>query len=141
MRLLIVFVLFATVEYTQVLFAEAHHYDTIGLLLPVVPLTLSTIISSFIYRKNVITGNFGNTLLKLFSVSIAGLVAARVLLFIRWYWFIAPEYRNVPNDMSIGLGFMLVFLIVDAVITFTSYLALICLVQAISRRHKHPFAK
>jgi hypothetical protein len=80
------------------------------------------LLSGLFYKKTISNGHFGWTYLKLISVSIIGHLTAKVFLFIQWYWFIAPEYRNVPGDMSEGLGWAIAYSIIGSIIILLSYL-------------------
>lgn len=120
MRLILIFLLFFLTEYVLRTFVDAYKYHSVGLFLEFLPLTLSTVVAGLIYKTEISTGPFGWTYLKLIGVSISGLITIKTFLFIQWYWFIAPEYRNVPGDMIEGLGFTLLFLIFGIIVILLS---------------------
>ncbi|HOZ87498.1 MAG TPA: hypothetical protein PL029_07060 [Bacteroidia bacterium] len=134
MRLFIIFILFFISEYFLRTFVDAYKYHSVGLFLEFLPLIIATVVSGLIYKKSITTGHFGWTYLKLIGVSIAGLVIVKAFLFIQWYWFIAPEYRNVPGDMTEGLGFTIVFLTFGTVVILLSYLFVMLTLKTLAKR-------
>lgn len=67
--------------------------------------------------------------LKLFGASLAGFIIAETILFYQWYWFIAPEYRNVPGDMAEGLGFTIFSGIIWTIFVAISYFVILRLIK------------
>ncbi len=134
MRLFSIFILFFITEYVLRTFVDAYKYHSVGLFLEFLPLILATIIAGLIYKTTVITGRFGWTYLKLAAVSIAGLIIVKTFLFIQWYWFIAPEYRDVPGDMSEGLGFTIVFLTFGTIVILLSYLFVMLSIKTLTKQ-------
>jgi hypothetical protein len=126
--------LFFITEYFLRTFVDAYKYHSVGLFLEFLPLVLSTVASGLIYKKSIATGPFGWTYLKLIAVSITGLLIVKAFLFIQWYWFIAPDYRNVPGDMSEGLGFTIVFLTFGTVVILLSYLLVMLTLKSVDKR-------
>lgn len=134
MRLFLIFILFFLTEYILRTFVDAYKYHSVGLFLEFLPLIVSTIIAGLIYKKSIVAGHFGWTYLKLIGVSLAGLIIVKAFLFIQWYWFIAPEYRNVPGDMTEGLGFTIVFLTFGTIVILISYLGVIPTIKYLSTK-------
>lgn len=134
MRLFIIFILFIAVEFIPQTFVNAYKYHTVGLFQAFMPLIITTIVSGLIFKQTIIDGHFGWTYLKLIGVSIAGLIIAKTTLFIRWYWFLSPQHRNLPGDMTEGLAFTLVFLIFGTLIVLISHLLVMSTIKSLSER-------
>ena len=134
MRLLIIFIFFFMTEYILRTFVDLYKYHSVGLFLEFLPLILASAAGGLIYRKSITTRHFGWTYLKLVGVSIAGLLSVKTFLFIQWYWFIAPEYRNVRGDMSEGLGFTIVFFTFGTIVILLSYLLVMLTLKAVDKR-------
>lgn len=134
MRLLIIFLLFFIPEYFLRTFVDAYKFHTVGLFLEFLPVIIATVAGGLIYKKAITSAHFGWTYLKLIGVSIAGLLIIKTFLFIQWYWFIAPEYRNVPGDMTEGLGFTIAFLTLGTVVILLSYLLVMLTLKSLAKR-------
>jgi len=131
MRHLIIFILFAVTGFVFPTFSYKNH--EVGLFLEFLPLLIPTAISGLVLKNKIATGHFGWTYLKLIGVSIAGLLTAKTILFIQWYWFIAPQYRNI-GDMSVGLAWTVLFLIISSVVIALFYLITVLTIKLISKR-------
>jgi hypothetical protein len=136
MRLLVIFIIFFITEYFLLTFVDAYKYHSVGLFLEFLPLILASAAGGLIYKKSITTKHFGWTYLKLVGVSIAGLLIVKTFLFIQWYWFIAPDYRNVPGDMTEGLGYTIVFLTFGTVVILFSYLIVMLTFKSLNKRTK-----
>lgn len=134
MRLLSIFILFFSIEYTLRTFVDSYKYHEVGPLLEILPLIVAVGISGVIYRKEILNNRSGWVRLKLISSSAGGFAIAKAALFIQWYWFIAPEYRSVPGDMSEGFGWTMLFTLVGTIIIALSYTIEILLMKAFVRR-------
>ena len=61
-------------------------------------------------------------------------MTAEVILFYQWYWVTHPEYRNIPGDMSEGLGFTIIFSIVWSIALILTYLVILLSLKSIERQ-------
>lgn len=136
MRLLSIFILFFSIEYTLRTFVDSYKYHEVGPLLEILPLIVAVGISGVIYRKAILNNHSGWVRLKLICSSAGGFAVAKVVLYIQWYWFIAPQYRSVPGDMSEGLGWTMLFTLVGTIIIALSYTIEILLMKAFARRKR-----
>lgn len=134
MRHFLIFILFALTEYILRTFVESYKYHSVGLFLEFLPLLIATLLSGLFFKKTIPTGHFGWTYLKLITVSIAGLLTAKTFLFIQWYWFIAPEYRNKPGDMSEGFAWTLLDLIIGSIVIMLSYLVAVLTIKSLPKK-------
>jgi len=125
MRLFLIFLLFFLSEYVLRTFVDPYKYHTTGLFLEFLPLIVATVLGGLIYVKVIIHGHLKRTYFKLVGVSIGGLLAIKITLYIQWYWFIAPEYRKIPGDMAEGLGYEVFFFILGTFVILVSYLPVI----------------
>ena len=136
MRLFLVFILFVLVEYVLRTFMHVYKYHTVGLYMEFLPLVIIAFVSGLVHRKAIVNQQFGWTYLRLVVVSIAGLILVKTFLFVQWYWFIAPEYRNVPGDMSEGMGFEIAYLVISTIVILVSYIVVIAAIRFSERRLK-----
>ena len=134
MRILLIFIIFITTEYFLRTFVDAYKYHSVGLFLEFLPLILASAAGGLIYKKSVTTRHFGWTYIKLVGVSLAGLIIVKTFLFIQWYWFIAPDYRNVPGDMTEGIGYTIVDLTFGTVVILFSYLLVMLTLKSVDKR-------
>ena len=134
MRILLIFIIFITTEYFLRTFVDAYKYHSVGLFLEFLPLILASAAGGLIYKKSVTTRHFGGTYIKLVGVSLAGLIIVKTFLFIQWYWFIAPDYRNVPGDMTEGIGYTIVDLTFGTVVILFSYLLVMLTLKSVDKR-------
>lgn len=134
MKLFLIFIIFFFTEYILRTFVDAYKYHTVGLSLEFLPLIIATLAGGLIYKNSITSGHFGWTYLKLVGVSISGLLVVKTFLFIQWYWFIAPEYRNVPGDMTEGLAFTIVFMIFGTVVILLTYFLVMLTLKSLSKR-------
>jgi hypothetical protein len=134
MRILLIFIIFITTEYFLRTFVDAYKYHSLGLFLEFLPLILASAAGGLIYKKSVTTRHFGGTYIKLVGVSLAGLIIVKTFLFIQWYWFIAPDYRNVPGDMTEGIGYTIVDLTFGTVVILFSYLLVMLTLKSVDKR-------
>src|SRR5690554_2015644 len=109
MRLLLVFLTFFLTEYVLRTFVDSFKYHTVGLLFETVPLFILAIIFGTYFERTSETNKRLKTYIKLILISVFGLLLAKTVLFFQWYWIIAPEYRDIPGDMSVGLGWTILF--------------------------------
>ena len=121
-KLIFAFFLFLIMEYFLRTFVKQYKYHEVGFLMELLPLTIASILTSFLSRKIIIeTKNFRAVYLKLSFASIIGFLTAKTILFFQWYWIIAPEYRNVSGDMEEGLTWTLfesIFSVFEIIILF-----------------------
>ena len=134
MRLFFVFILFMTTNYALQTYFDSYKYHETGLLLEFLPLFLLTVLCSFLYKKTLYTQKFIWTYLKLAGTSIAGYLTAEAILFYQWYWFINPEYRNIPGDMAEGLGFTIFDSIIRSIAITLSYLIILLKLKSLNRQ-------
>ncbi|MBO9703485.1 MAG: hypothetical protein J7604_24975 [Sporocytophaga sp.] len=106
-------------------FVDSYKYHVTGLFLELLPLFLMTGLCSFLFKKSISTQKFIWIFLKLTGTSIAGYLSAEMILFFQWYWYIAPEYRNIPGDMLEGLGFRILYSIIWFISIVVSYLIIL----------------
>lgn len=130
MKLFIIFLLFFFTEYILRSYVEAYKYHSIGLFLEFLPLMLDTVLAVLFYKPVITKGRFAWIYLQLVAVSILGLLLVEAFLFIQWYWFIAPQYREVPGDMMEGLGFTLFFFILGCLVILFSYAVLMWCIKS-----------
>ena len=134
MRLFLIFLLFVLIEYVLQTFVESYKYHTVGLFLEFLPLIVATVLGGLIYIRTIVCGYLGKTYLKLISVSIGGLLTVKAFLFFQWYWFIAPEYRNIPGDIAEGLGWDIFFIIIGIIVILISYLVVILTLKSLIKK-------
>lgn len=134
MRLLLIFILFVVVEYALRTFIEPYKYHEVRWFLEFLPLIIATLIGGIIYKNSILNEHFGWTYLKLISISTSGLLMAKTLLFIQWYWLIVPEYRSIPGDMSEGLAWTVFFSVIGSIIISLTYLGEILTIKAFQKR-------
>ena len=120
MRLFIIYIIFIIPEYFLRTFVDSFKYHTAGVFLQLLPLVLLVAFSTIFYRP---ISDKGQTLtyFKLVGASISGYLTAKTALFIQWYWFIAPEYREVAGDMALGFAYTVFEFIIGAVIIMITY--------------------
>lgn len=94
-------------EYILRTFVEQYKYHEVGNLMELLPVIISSFVTSFFSRKIIEAQNFRSVYLKLLFASITGFLSAKTILFFQWYWIIAPEYRNVNGDMEEGFAWAL----------------------------------
>ncbi len=134
MRLLFIFILFVVVEYLLRTFVEPYKFHALRPSLDYLPAMLLAVISAIYYRDVIKQRKFGWTYLKLFFVSVSGLIVKETILFFQWYWFIAPEYRTVSGDMYRGLGFGIANLLVVSFLVALIYLVACLTIKLINKR-------
>ncbi len=132
MKLLPIFILFSAIEIFLRTFVDAYKYNTVGIFLQVLPFIIASFISLNIYKTSIIKGHLGCTYFKLIAASICGLLVAKVFLFVQWYWFISPEYRKVPGDMSEGFGFTMIFFMIESFVIMITYFLSIFTIKSTS---------
>lgn len=125
MNLLIVYFLFFIVDYLLSTFFEPFKYHIIGLPSEFLPLIILTIITCFYSKKKLLKDHFFKIYFKYFAFSVLGFLTAKVVLFVQWYWFLHPEYRNMPGDFSEGLSWSILFSVLGTFVILISYLVLI----------------
>lgn len=130
MRPLSILILFAVVEYVFRTFIDVYRYHELGLFLEYLPLVITASISGVIYKSQILNGPFGWTYLKLLGMSSCGLSVAKTALFIQWYWFIAPEYRDVPGDMLEGIYWVVFFFVIEIIVISLIYIIEILVMKA-----------
>ena len=134
MRLFIIFIIFIAVEFILQTFVDVYKFHRVGLLQEFLPLIITTIVGGLIFKQTIADRPFWSTYLKLTSTSIAGLIVVRTILFVQWVWFIAPEYRHVPGDMSEGLGFTIVYLTFGTFVILISYLLVMLTIKSLTKK-------
>lgn len=134
MKLFIIFLLFFFTEYMLRSYVEAYTYHSTGLFLEFLPLMLDTFLAVLIYKTDITKGRFAWIYLQLVAVSILGLFLVETFLYIQWYWFIAPQYREVPGDMMEGLGFSLFFFILGCFVILFSYALLMWWIKSRTKK-------
>jgi hypothetical protein len=122
MRYIAVFILFFATEFLLRTFVDEYKYNEIGLLLEFLPLFFTTIIGAFICKEVIQNEKFSIVYLKLCIASITGFAAAKTFLFIQWYWFIHPEYRNIVGDMNVGFAFAVFSFLIGTLVILISFL-------------------
>ena len=131
-RALSIFILFLLAEYIPTTFIESFKYYEAGMFTMFLPLIIATLAGTFIYRKAVANEHFGRTYFKLVGISTCGLLTAKAILYIQWYWLIAPEYRNVPNDMAQGLAWAAFDLMIRVILVSFSYIVQALTIKAVT---------
>lgn len=134
MRLIFIFISFLTVEYLLRTFIDPFKFHMLRPSLDFLPIILLTIASAIYYKDKISHRPFGWTFLSLFSTSVAGLIVCKTILFFQWYWIIAPEYRDVPGDISEGLGLDIANLIVGSIVVAFFYLVSCLTLKLISKK-------
>ena len=121
---------FLILEYALRTFVNSYKYHEVGYLLEFLPLVFATLITSIFYKKIIETKSFGLTYFKLVFVSVSGFLIAKSILFFQWYWFTAPEYRNIPGDMDEGLAWDILYFIVGSIVILLSYLIAMLIIKS-----------
>lgn len=134
MRLFIIFILIIVVEFLLRTYVDAYKYHRVGLFLEFLPLVITAIVGGLIFKQRIKFNHFGWTYFKLIGTTISGLIVIKTLLFVQWYWFIAPEYRNVPGDMAAGLGFMIFDLTFGIIVLMVSYLLVMLAIKSLTKK-------
>lgn len=132
MRLLIIFILVITTEYILRTFVDAYKYHTLGIFQEFFPLVILTVIGGFLYKQKMVEGHVRSAFLKLSAVLIGGFLVAKAILFVQWYYFIAPEYRSVSGDMSEALSWIIFELVIGAFVISVCNIILIFIIKSIS---------
>lgn len=135
MKLLLIFISFILIEYVLRTCIDPFKFHLLRPSLDFLPVVLLTIASAIYYRDVISRGHFGSTFLKLFFVSFAALIVIKTILFLQWYWIIAPEYRKVEGDMMLGLGFAIANLLVSAILLACFYLFSCLVIKCLSKKH------
>jgi hypothetical protein len=134
MRLFSIYIFFALTEYSLRTFVRSYEYHEVGFFLEFLPLIITSLTSAFFYNKIIENRHFGWIYLKLTAVSVGGLLTAKTILFFQWYWLIAPEYRNRRGDMSEGLAWDLLFLIIGSMVISFSYGVAVLVLKLIPKK-------
>jgi hypothetical protein len=122
MRLLIVFTLFFATEYLLKTFVDAYKYNTTGFFLEFLPLFFTSVVGALICKEFIQKEKFIRIYLKLCGASITGYAALKAYLFVQWYWFLHPEYRELKGDINVGFAFTVFFFLVGSLVILVSYL-------------------
>ncbi|BDD08058.1 hypothetical protein FUAX_04900 [Fulvitalea axinellae] len=85
-------------------------------------LAVLALVSSGAYEPSDRQESSKRSFIRLFLISLAGIVTGELILFVEWYWITHPEYRNVPGDMAVGVSWLIVFLAVKTVVIFFAYI-------------------
>jgi len=136
-----VFIIFALIPYALETFIDLYKYHVAGLFLAFLPFFLMTVLCSFLFKKSIGTQKFIRIFLKLTGTSIVGYLSAEMILFFQWYWFIAPEYRNVPGDMVEGFGFRILFSIIWSIFIIVSYLVILKVLYSFTKQKTNSIQK
>lgn len=122
MRLLFVFLAFLFTTYAIKTFIDFFKFPPLEILFENIPLFILAILFGTYFERNFKKNKRRQTYTKLILVSIAGLLSAKIILYFQWYWIIAPQYRDIPGDMSIGLAVTMIFSIISILVITISYI-------------------
>jgi len=129
-RYLLISLVFALTEIILRTFVDEYKFHTASLFAELSPIIALSLFFSFLFGKNV----GWNRYLMMLLFSFLGIVAAHVFLFFIWYWIIAPEYRNMTNDMERAFYWTLFDLAKDVVVMLLCYFFAYLLFALVKKR-------
>tara|TARA_Y100001935_G_scaffold142663_1_gene117931 strand:+ start:27141 stop:27569 length:429 start_codon:yes stop_codon:yes gene_type:complete len=132
-KLLLIFFTFALVNYLTGTYSALTQLHFYGFWFDYAPYLFLTVLFSVLLKKDIISEKFLPVFSTITFASISGYVVAELILIFQWYWFVHPEYRNVPGDMSEGIGFTVIFTTVWCIAQALVYLLLIAGIKSISK--------
>src|SRR6185295_11673482 len=124
----------ATNKYVLYTYLDSYKYHVTGLFLELLPWFVLAMLFSLLSKNVLNSEKFIFIYLKLFGASLAGFIIAEILLFYQWYWFIAPEYRNVPGDMAEGIAFTIFSGTIWTIFVAISYFVFLRLIKSAAAR-------
>lgn len=137
--ILFTFVLFFITEYFLRTFINDFKYHEVSFLVESLPLLLNSIIAGLVNIKIVGSRKFSAIFIPQFVAACLGLIIGKAILFIQWYWIIAPEYRAVEGDMDIGLSWLVFKSIVDFIKIGFTLLITLNLIKLFKQNNKSAF--
>lgn len=125
------FAIFLLIEYVLRNFVPPYKFQA-GSFSELLPIVSAAIIVVFVARKEIIADSYWTIFRRLSLASIFGIIIAKTLTFVQWYWIAAPEYRQVEGDMELALGWLGYLSVLAALKIAVSFLVLIALVKGIN---------